>query len=118
MYSAEEMGSDQLTLSVDGRGFINVDSHSTKLSQFAGEKMIPLQFTGFHDKKGNEIYEGDILKTQTYLRIKSVDEKDNTTINAVEFRDGSFQAWGLLSSHVSRSEVIGNIYQNKEISHD
>lgn len=53
MYSADEMGQDQLTLSVDGRGFINVSGRSTKLSTFTTH-IIPMQYTGLKDENEAE----------------------------------------------------------------
>ncbi len=64
MWSPEEMGKDQLTLSPDGRGFVNVNGMSTKFSQWMSH-LVPEQFTGFKDKngKGDEIYKDDIVSS-------------------------------------------------------
>lgn len=61
MHSAEELGADQETLSVDGRGFVNISSVSTKQSQFHPH-LLPLEYTDRKDSKQAEIYEDDVLK--------------------------------------------------------
>ena len=68
MISAETLGKDQLTLSADGRGFINVSGNSVHESVFI-KNMIPLQFTGAIDIKNIEIYEGDIMQTKYGLIV-------------------------------------------------
>uniref|UniRef100_A0A6M3J3L9 Putative YopX protein n=1 Tax=viral metagenome TaxID=1070528 RepID=A0A6M3J3L9_9ZZZZ len=105
MYSAETLGADQMTLSADGRGFINVSGDAFHLSQFAGEKMIPLQYTGLKDKTGVEIYEGDIVRIS--LPGFGI-EKDLV----VEWEDGKYKEPMFEDFH---REVIGNIYENKEV---
>lgn len=58
MHSAEEMGLEQLTLSPDGKGFINVHSADTKFSLYYPH-LIPLLFTNLGHNE--EWYEKDIL---------------------------------------------------------
>jgi hypothetical protein len=60
IFSAEEMGRDQLTLSVDGRGIVNVHS-DPRQSEFY-RHITPEQFTGQLDRNGREIFEGDRVR--------------------------------------------------------
>jgi len=71
-----------------------------------------MQFTGLKDKNGKEIYEGDILnlpKTSYHLSFKV----------EVVFQDGSFVGDSFLAKDLgelaSKSEIIGNIYENPEL---
>ena len=74
-----------------------------------------MQFTGLTDKKGVEIYEGDIVKS-----VGNEEHNGMVGIFPIEFNKGMFS----LSYQTIRLdyfleyykiEVIGNIYQNPEL---
>ena len=81
-----------------------------------------MQFTGLKDKKGKEIYEGDVILSKYFDdRINEYVERKAEVI----FEDGCFQVkkeyWKpLLISIIAVEktwtiEVIGNIYENPEL---
>ena len=91
----------QLALSVDG----------TIKAGIIGD--ILMQYTGLKDKNGKEIYEGDIL---TYNGITSngneIIREVNYNAENARFQSGMY----LLSQSIELSEIIGNIYENPELT--
>ena len=73
-----------------------------------------MQYTGLKDKDGNEIYEGDIVKTQTTEHgiVRWIDQIDDGT---------EWTGWNLNYNNIDGDqdfEIIGNIYENPELIKD
>ena len=68
-----------------------------------------MQFTGFKDKKGKEIYEGDITEYDSKERGRRLVKWD--------IRRGQFFLQGGYDGQINdtRIIVIGNIYENPEL---
>ena len=72
-----------------------------------------MQFTGLHDKNGKMIYEGDIIKFKAW---------GNSWTGEVKYYYGGFSPFYSRDAKIDFGdvdnevcEVIGNIYENKEL---
>lgn len=86
-----------------------------------------MQSTGFKDKNGKEIFEGDIVRTTRFLgradEIGGFYEYEKDYVGVVKVLEGS---WVIdtgsvavrLWSEIDESEVLGNIYENPELLED
>lgn len=74
-----------------------------------------MQFTGFHDRQGREIYEGDILRIDSihYNFLYSVIWSEDVAAFELCMPD-RIRAMGAFPS--SSLEIIGNIYENEGAS--
>ena len=80
-----------------------------------------MQYTGLHDKNGKEIYEGDITRVHNeYGQIISerVTEFKELIDEFEGFKIKIGMGFNINSDSASESEVIGNIYENPELSND
>jgi len=97
-----------------GKTFIIDLNHfddNTKLSEVMMEVESESvgQYTGLKDKNKNEIYEGDVVKSNG----------DFSGVKYVRFIDGFFVATSDSNyslNQFSDLEIIGNIYENKELA--
>lgn len=113
-------------------------AHLSMHQTFDDQDMILMQYTGLKDKNDTEIYEGDIIKIYRANRFNQQGKqigKKNRIIGVIFFKEGCFKT-KFISTPMTKllnikksigggsyilpaipidAEVIGNIYENKEL---
>ena len=75
---------------------------------------ILMQFTGLKDKKGVEIFEGDIVEFETLDSINNKKLKGNVYYETIGFKV-MVKDLGCKEFYGDYTEVIGDIYSNPEL---
>ncbi|WP_405347953.1 YopX family protein [Fusobacterium animalis] len=93
--------------------FSNEDVDCYEHSDFKDIELM--QYTGLYDKKGKEIYEGDIVKLRANHGIGIIRYSDEWGAFVVEYiKTRPLVVLGM-NYYKEDIEVIGNIYENSEL---
>ncbi|PER25407.1 YopX family protein [Bacillus cereus] len=110
-YAGEE---DDVVFHLESNGIIATDITEDEEEFRTLHHLKYMQYTGLKDSKGNEIYEGDIVKINNHPFQGSIDIDGNYVVEFNELMELSCGGWYL---HRMRhwAEVIGNKFENKNL---
>lgn len=106
-------------------GFRALEKGEITTSQLFDElnEYQPMQYTGFKDAKGKEVFEGDIFKSKlqnewgsfqtTNLAVIWCEHEGNWAVTRTP--DEPDNEHYLMGSHIKDEAIIGNIYKNPEL---
>ena len=118
----KEMFEETFVVTEDGEVMVIEQKYSTApLEYVVVNHLILMQSTGLFDKKGTEIFEGDIIRYGTNV----AEIKRHPTLGFYTVFDGGERFFGdemsiddfeEVAEEVSKTfEIIGNIYENPEL---
>ena len=100
-----------VTSAIQNGGFINLCGRGAVIPETVG------QFTGLTDKNGKKIFEGDIVKHSGIVGVIRF-EMFSATFLILEDRDHAERLDNVKHQGEYGLQVIGNIYDNKELLED
>lgn len=101
-------------ITLSGLNVLSIEPGIMKWTDIIGKEFFEIvQYTGFKDKNGKDIYEGDIVKGTTFRGIVEWSERyGKYWIKLADNRHGKTTA---LYHNAYAIEITGNIYENPEL---
>ena len=116
IYEAYNNKLEELNIGMSGDLSIREMTNSPKHESLFPSRFILMQFTGLLDKNGKEIYEGDIVEITRHPKLSN-SYKEKEVIEYAIWQDQEYGNWysGFELDGIGDCEVIGNIYENKDL---